>query len=344
MPSPTVYFTGWEDFNFSPIGDAGTTTGAGNFRAGWARAALYCPNDIGTLGWYRIDSIWGIAVSSPSWFTFRWGWGGAGAFKPGTIFSFNSADDVQRIGIQYSGGAYGFGYLFKADAAGHKTSLADFTAIIPGTSPEGPAKIDMFLDYSASGAFACYGNGQPICAFSGDLTTDGVTTLQGADLGGPNSLFSGAYSAWFSEVIWADSDTRSWGLAMQAPNRVGNADTWTGGLTDINEIVLNDGTFIYTGTDDQIEEFGVNMLPPGNWQVIANTVAMRPLVGFTGPQNVATVTRSHSIDSAATPVHPNNSFTEGIETIMPINPATGNPWLPSELNDPGYNIGVESFV
>jgi hypothetical protein len=128
--------------------------------------------------------------------------------------------------------------LEKLDASGTVTQLGGNSATSGLTNgPTTPDKIDAFVNYSTSGSVNIVINGSSILTYSGDVTTNGVTSLSAVRLGQcVYPYFNGqvlypSYNTW-SEVLICTQDTRSLnGVMTQAivSNSYSTATTNTAG-------------------------------------------------------------------------------------------------------------------
>ena len=239
-------------------------------------------------------------------------------------------------------GTAGTWAVYKRNAAGTYTQLgSNFTT---GLSSAVTA-FDIHVVYGTSGSVTIYLAGAQVFSFSGDTTTDSATTLSSVELAG---IATGSNNVIWSEVFVADSDTRGSGLWLMNSSTAGNAQTWSGTPSNVNEQVTADTTYIAAASAGLIEEFktGGIALPTGSWGVAAVKMIARALVGTSGPQHVEYVTRVGSTDyvggSWAPPV---GSFATDTQNYMQaLNPGTGVAWTTGDLTATTFNYGVESVT
>lgn len=322
-----IIFMGGEDIDFSPNPAGSFATGPGNafftpfYRPGYSRGAL--------TGQWRVPQYYGLSVPTNSWFH---AYASIGAFWQ---FTLNGPGDIARLAL-YGGGPFALPVLYKVDAAKNTTPLINFTTGLTG-------QIDINIVYSTTGSIAFYNNQDLVGTFSGDVTTDGNTSLVGFDLGGvqfPPLIGGGQWS----EVIWSDSDTRAMSLVTLAPISNGNTDNWdVGGVSNINELTIDDTTFNASLAAGELQQY-LTTDPPSlpNIGVISVGVSSRAVAGPTGPSHLMLDVRTHSTDynqgNFAIPAGYVKSFTQ-----WPTNPNTGVAWLYSELfQAAGFNIGIRS--
>lgn len=239
MTSP-ILFTGQEDISFQGIGSnistvstapitINTTSSSGQFRAGYARYSINVQqNTINGNFWIRnanpfsASSFWtsgrlfaapGSVNNGSGWSTMRW----------------LDSNGVVRLLIKTTTIFGSVLQIYKQDASSTQTQLGSNTNSGVSISPSPPDKIDVFINYSVAGTFALYVNGFQIFSYSGDVTTNGMTSLSYADWGmACGSTVSGIqYSNHWSECIVATQDTRNMSLVTQAPLANGNTASWT---------------------------------------------------------------------------------------------------------------------
>lgn len=318
---------GGEDVDFSPNPSGSFATGPGNafgtpfYRVGYSRGAL--------TGQWRVPQYYGLSVPTDSWFH---AYAEIGGFWQ---FSFNGPGDIARLALN-GGSGTSLPVLYKVDAVKNTTPLIQFTSGLGG-------QIDIHVVYSTSGLIEFYNNQDLVGTFTGNVTTDGNTTLVGFDLGGEQFPPLAGSGQW-SEIIWADSDTRAMSLVTLAPASNGNTDNWDiGGVTNINELTINDLTFNAALTASELQQY-LTTDPPNlpNIGVISVGVSSRAVAGPAGPQhlnlNVRTYSNDYNQGGFAIPAGYVKSFTQ-----WPTNPNTGVAWLYSELfQAAGFNVGIES--
>jgi hypothetical protein len=334
----TDFFVGVEDINFSPIGTPEVNAGGALYRPAWARCALACglPGGFGRASYWRVPSYWGLAVAGAWWWTARiYSLMDTTAAYP--FMSFLSAGDVPRLEIWVgppTGIANAVWQIWKIDAAGNRTYLTTFTGPIGQSAVQ---KIDIYVNYSTSGSIRVWADSDMLASFDGDVTTDGVATLTGFQIGPYAQI-------WCSEMLWSDVDTRSIiGVATLAPLANGNTDNWdAGAVSDVNEIVFNDGTVNSSGTAGQLQQYTVAPLPVTQGAVRSVMLSARAAALPGGPQNLDLVLRTNSVDTGSLMAAPGAGFNNGPGAIWQGNPVTGLPWTLHDLISPPFNIGMQS--
>jgi hypothetical protein len=341
MSTPVFYFYGGEDIDFNQVGSGLSIDSAGGtFRSTYARCSLKCNNIPGAY-WIasrpftqtNVNTLWQGAQTignNPGGATNYIHWGLA------------DASGIPRLEIRGSGGGSGGVFFFcKLDSVGTITQLGS-TFFVP-YSVTSLDKWDVFVNYSTTGSFSLYFNYNLIFTYSGDLTTNGVTSVQYIMLGCANAGNSGV-NAWWSEVIVSDSDTRGMaGLVTLPPVANGNThnfDVGTPAASNVNEILINDATFDGATTVGMIDQYTIGTLPAGSWQIVSVGIDARAeRANFGGPLSLAGGVRSNGGDYWGNSLLLTNTFQNGYVTQFAVDPSTGVPWaaLPT-------NIGIQATL
>ncbi len=285
----TVYFGGGEDSEFYQQGGGTVTTNTSFFRSTYARCALVTSSTT-TCFWQN----WTAFNVSTAWFHARLSWL-ASSFGSATVRAFGwcDASNVERLRISSTGTN-----TFKAEkinAAGTSTQLGSDFTIVPSNLVGAPDALDVFIVYNAAGTFTVYWNGIQKFTYSGDVTTDSATALAFIR---PATVAAGGGGAW-TELIVADSDTRSWNLQTLPPVANGNThdfDTGSPAAANVNEIVLNDATLDGSTTAGQIDQYTIPTIAGGTYTIVAIGVSARMQKGATGPTKMDIGVRSGGTD------------------------------------------------
>jgi hypothetical protein len=341
----TILFCGGEDCDFSIVGAYAINTTAAAYRSTYARHNLRLT---GGTSWSSSDGIFGSFPSalSEAWLSWRGYYAHSGSSSAQGYFLVLRDGTVNRI-LLGTDGASPAGTakyrLFKRTAAGVETTLATSSGTISLTSLN---KFDVYVNYGASGTFRLYVGGVLVIDYSGDLTTDGATTLSNFQF----NYIAGAVSpsgslVSLSEVIVADEDTRGMALATLTPLAAGNAQAWSGAVGDVNEAALSDASIISTTAADQLAQFTVT---PGSaitsgTGIRAVSVNARAAKGASGPQNLQAVVRTGSTDYASSNLSVATALGR-VANIWGTNPNTSVAWLGSDLLAAGFNIGLKSIT
>lgn len=202
----------------------------------------------------------------------------------------------------------------------------------------GGNRIDMHWRIADSnGIFEVYVDGRFITSFEGD-TSNGFTQFDRAIIRSPSDFNNDLHTAYYSEIIIADVETIGWHLATIGPNGNGNGTAWTGDFNDVDDANLNDGTFVSSGTAEEVEQFTAGNLGTA-FDVKALTIAARSRNVATGPQNLQMSVRTGGSDFFSSNVAISTSFATGQSTFNQ-NPDTVADWTTSEID--ALEIGLKS--
>jgi hypothetical protein len=338
----TFLFVGGEDSDFSKVGGCTVDTATTAARdTGKTRCSLKVSSTTITDGW--VGAL--TAASSLFWLTARsYAAIGNGTCDNAVFIAFNDGANrrLMLCNVQGNFTSTAFFKLVKRNAAGTHTILAT-SGICPTTLTQ--QKFDIYVDYQAAGNVKVYLDGALIINYSGDVTTDGATTLDSFSLGQFNSSvnFSSSQQYW-SEVVAATTDTRSLRLVTLPPDADGTTTDWSNTFASIDEITFDDLDVNASPTANQVMQYSVS---PGfltsDPAIEALVIKPRILKGAAGPTqvqgNVRTggsdfFTASSALGTTYAPIH----------LIFLQNPNTTNPWQASEINDAGFEIGLKSIT
>ena len=342
----TILFVGGEDLDFTPIGATYNSTGIAisvadgdsnsiNFRPAFACCALNPtvstgdvePGDVATIVSFirtqpfNASNLWLTArVTSSSISSFT-----GTIANPGMI-NLRDASGVLRLQLQPVNCAVSSPWMLqKVSAAGVTTTLATSGTGL-SDSPSIPDKIDWQVNYATAGGAALYINGNQVLTYTGDVTTDGATTLATADFGG----LDGPIWAW-SEVIIATTDTRMMALASLPPAAAGATSHWTGSDANLKGIAYSNRSGINTATAGAVQQLTTaTALPAGAWSVIGSSAPRGPppswdrrSTSISASASVApTTSRPTRRSVAATAASP----IPGPSTLRPVSPGRPRTW------------------
>lgn len=230
--------------------------------------------------------------------------------------------------------------ISKRTAAGAFTDLATSVAGAFNVLYSTLYLLDFIVNYSTTGRATFYVNGVPIIDTGAgvDVTTDGAATLSAGDVSCP---FTDTSLQYWSEWLTRDGSTLGARVLTRPPVAAGNTQSWTPNTVgNINELVINDTTFISTTSNDQLSEWTVSTTPPpGNWLITSVVQEARLLVGGSGPLNFDWLVRtSDGTDHTVTGAAGTLIFANYSAVSWPLNPSTSAAWQFDEL----INSGVES--
>lgn len=326
-----LYFVGGEDIDFTTIGGPTIET-TSFYRTAFARCSLHIASN--AQFFLAHNAMNGGTGLSSWWFTARVS---AQSNAGGPLVAFNDTSDRNRLYLNVNSSSNLL--LFKKTIAGVATQLATGTVALNTTLPAAPQKLDIQVSsYGAAGTVNVYIDGVLALTFTGDITTDAATVLNGFVLGASLSR------AYWSEVIVADTDTRSMSLATLAPVANGNADTFdVGGVSNVSEVVNDDATVNASGTNGQIQQYTVEALPSGTFGVVAVAVSARAECGLTGPVHLELGVRTGSSDFWSSNFNLTTAMA-GYQNIWTTNPDTTANWTTADLANAGFNIGLKSVT
>lgn len=287
----SIYWAGGEDSDLNQTGGGSVSTNTFYYRTAFARCALLVPT-VNSAGWTNTLAF----AQSQFWFSARHG-GNYTAFTTGGnagvyMLRFFDSSSIERIRIS-SANSSNVMQAFKVNSVGTTTQLGSNFSMSPSNLTGVPDKLDVFLNYNASGTLTIYWNGVQVFTFTGDTTTDSVTSLSYVR---PGWASSGGSSGW-SEMIVADTDTRSWNLQTLAPVANGNThnfDTGTPAAANVNEVTLSDATLDGSTTAAQIDQYTIPALATGTFSIVAVGVSARMQKGASGPSKMDLNVRSTS--------------------------------------------------
>lgn len=335
-----IYWAGGEDSDYVKIGVPTVSTTAASFRSIYARCSLSVPGDSNLSFWSVVPGLGGTsgwsAPLTQFWFSKRvFQTGAAGSF-PRDALRLLDAGGVVRLRIVAT--ATNVLTVFKQSAALVATSLGTSTGAF-NASPATPDKIDVFVNYAVAGQMIVYINNVAVFSFSGDVTTDGQTALQGHQLGSMGNNTANTVS--WSEGVVSDSDTRSWSLQTLAPVANGNTHNFNTGspaAANVNEITLSDTTFDGSSVAGEIDQYTVPVIAAGSYSILAIGVSARAQEGFSGPSKLDTGVRSSATDTWSSDHSLVTAFAN-YQDWWNADPATSAAWaaLPT-------NIGLRSVT
>lgn len=331
------YFIGGEDHDFTVVGtctvDTATTAAR---RTANARCSLKVAGTTGTDGWQTdlpsaVSSLW---VTGRVYIAMT---GNSGSL--GYLISLFDGT-TRRLVITNSGGSSltTTWRISKFSAAGVLTTLATASTIV---SKNVIQKLDLNVTYGTSGNVKLYLDGTLIIDYTGDITTDGATTLNKVQFGHFYASLTG--ETYWSEMIVASEDTRAMNVVTLPPSANGNTFNFdTGSYADVDEVTLSDADLITSGTSGQLAQFTIGSSGiTGTPAVRAVCVSARAQKGASGPQNakmnVRTAGADHLSSTIALPAAMNR-----IANIFANNPATSGPWAYTDITAAGFNVGVQS--
>jgi hypothetical protein len=326
--SATILWAGGEDVDFTIINSVTTDSTAGSYNSTYSRGdvSFACNASV-----FANTATAHFPSSSTFWLHGYYTGNTVGNGNAGDILWLLDGSSVRRLILNQSAAGLN---LIKRTAAGVSTTLVTYAGSFQGGA------IDLYVNDAVSGTFTLYLSGNQVATYSGDTTTDSVSSLSGFTIGNNASGCAATYR--WSEMIVATTDTRNKHLVTVKPVANGNAMAWTGVVSSINPLNYNDANNISSGTAGQIAEFTIPSLPAGNYSIDAVVQSARATASLTGPQNLQFDVRTGGTDYQSA----NQLLTTGFQSdyyyVWSTNPNTGVAWTSGDLGAAGFNLGVES--
>jgi hypothetical protein len=335
----TILFAGGEDSDFTNIGTATISTTSGHFAAGYAREALFpTPASTDPPTQYFLSPT--FTAGSVLWIHFEGYVMGACNAANNQMLGVLSPDGVPRILVRCNASGSN---VFKIST---RTAAGVITDVATASSGPGTAALfteDLFVNYSATGEVSLYTNGVQVADFTGNVTTDSATQLNQFRLSGYGGAGGSLTDGCYSEVIAATTNTTSMRLVTLAPVANGNTDTFdVGGVSNVNEVTLNDTTVNASGTAGQIQLYTIPALPSFNLNIVDLVLSARAQVDTSGPQHLQAIVRTASTNYNSSSLAPTQGVWAPEWIDFPTNPNTSALWTPTDLGAAGFNIGYES--
>ncbi len=357
----TFYFVGGEDFNFTPFGITSVDVTTGHFRGDFARCGLRAED--GDSGW----DTGNVGDFTDVWFHAR-GYMELSYYSRSVLVSeppverapikIVDADGVVRLMVYLPAMFPATNtnparwHFAKVDQLGVATNLGGVLSAFFSANPAEPDDFDIHIsdyDVVGGGSVKIWFRGTLAFSVSGvTLATDGNTTINGIRFSGVGVEGSNTGSVWYhtySEVVVAAQDTRGIDLVTLTPDANGNLDNWdVGGVSNINELVLDDSTGNVSLTAGQIQQYTVVAPPAGTYGVIALAVSVRAQKGsLGGPTKLDLGLRTNATDYWGSDINL-PSTKQHLQTFFVTNPDTGVAFTIPELADPAFNIGMKSVA
>ena len=323
-------------------GAVGIDSTAGRFAAGYARFGIRPDNNTATtMPAPNRTEVNFSAPSSDFWASIYYYPNNISVAINVPFITFGDAGGIHRLGLRASAASSTTFKLAKRNAAGTITDLATATGSLCGIGAL--CKLDIHVVYAVAGSVNVYNNNTLILTYSGDVTTDSTTALSIFAASNFGNVTNGGTT--LSEMIVADTDTRSMRMITCAPLAAGNTQSWTGTVGNINANSYNDTVFNYTTANNALSQWttGCTIPASGTTSIVDVRSSARLAKGASGPQNARFNLRISGADynpgsniSGLTTSFQNFTYDWGANS-----PATGTPWVPSEFGS-GFNLGVLS--
>jgi hypothetical protein len=220
--------------------------------------------------------------------------------------------------------------VYKSDSFGSMTLLFTTTMGFADSNitPSNVVKFGFTINYSPTGFISLAMNAKAMGGYSGDITTDGVTTLGGLQLGAGCS--GGAY---WSECIVAQGPINNLSLITCAAGGPGTTDQWTGAYTNVNEITYNGNNYDTTETSGNVQLYDMSAPSLGTnivLAVVTNIIVGGAPSGSGITSNLGQLALAQNIDGTQVISDPGGFGTQSF--IQTTNPLTGLSWSQTDLN------------
>lgn len=338
----TVYFAGSEDIDFTFYAGMAIRTSTASFRPSWVRSgvgdgagqvASAAENAVA----FTATTFWAQARFCNSF--------AAGMVANSYIMELRSSDHLPRLRFKVTNGSGPTNTfsVVKTDAVGAETVLfsGSVTWDTPGTGNEATA-LTWQVNYAVAGSVQVWYKGVSLGSFSGDVTTNSLTSLSYVAVKGSG----GGNNCFWSEVMVVDFDCRTAGLQVFAPVANGNThnfDTGTPAAANVNEQTLNLNTLDGSTTAAQIDEYTTGAVIVGTFDVMAYGVSFLATKGTSGPSKMDAMVRTGGTDFVSADFSL-TTYYANYQNWFITNPGGGN-WLTTQIGSTaGFNIGVKSVT
>lgn len=232
--------------------------------------------------------------------------------------------------------------LFSITSDGKIMAETTQAGIIPLFNAPGRHTIDIHLRGGSQGQIEIYADNQVLFSANGSYAFNAMQTLTLSPAGTDASTVTNTI---YSQVIVANEVTIGSKLATLVLQSVGSNNSWLGtsadAAADVNEIVLDDNTYISATNAGQIETWTVSDLAPQYTNIRAVIISALGKYSTTGPKNLDAVTKL----PVGTYFQPMTTLGPGYtpsQTILNINPVTNSAWLAADVN--AAEFGIRSKV
>lgn len=207
----------------------------------------------------------------------------------------------------------------------------------------GLQQYDVELKAGAAGVAAMYVAGGQRISATGLNHTAWTTGIERVVLMGALGNQGGVNGTAWSEVI-CDSSSHVGDRLKTFPINANSAVNtgWTGSVTNVNEVVLNDSTFVYAASASLTSTYLASGFSLGTYNVVAVGVSARALVNSgSGPQNLQIVLRSGGSNFNSSSIALSAGY-QACAHSWTTDPHTSSAWLTA--NAAGAEGGQESIT
>lgn len=307
----TFYFLGGGLDSFNNSGTGEDDTSASGFQTEFSRNAI------------RVHSGGSEYAETPEWSAIQDVWlhfymtsdGSGSTTSTYDIIQFSDGTDVVFKLHQVSGDAQRLSYL---------SAPATYTQVGSSFTLPMDSHIDIHFESGAGGEAALYFNGveqftaAAAMTYATDVTKIILPTPHNASIIG-------------SQWAVADEPTVGGRLMQGWGSGAGASSAWTGDYTMVDEAVLNEADYIYSGTATQVETYAHSTVSSlTGYTPRAVCVSARAKRGGTGPQNMQLALRSGSTDYFSATKALGLGYT-AVQNIWDTNPDTSAAWTAAQV-------------
>jgi hypothetical protein len=322
----TIYWCGGEDIDF-PTGTKAVGTNAGMFNSSYSRCYVRASvNQVYSQPFTGVTSFWLHCVLGMNV-------GNSGITTNGLMIGLTGSTSVPDgiwITSSSSGGNPNSQILtVRTLVSGTQTQLC--TGALPAFASSTTAfhSIDLqIINYGVSSTINLYLDGSLYATFSGNSTVTGVSNFTNVALG-VNLANENAYS----QIIVADSDTRSLNLATMAPNANGTTQNWSNpAFSNYNPITINDANAAFVNTTAQDQQANLTDLPAGSFSIIAVKQAVRAALSAGATPTGVKLGFNNGGTVAVGSTHTASLSFQDYEDLFTTDPTTGVGWVQASMN------------
>lgn len=202
-------------------------------------------------------------------------------------------------------------------------------------------KIDIYCKLDASGELSLYRNGILMFQETGDFSSY-------AD---PRRMRHGRYQSGNNsgtmEMMISTESLIGVRFSYDVPESDGANTAWTGTYADVDETVLDNTDYIYTGSAGNREtvKSATRASKVSTKEVKAVVISHSSAKGFSGgPTKIATTIRKGGVDYDNASDQSLIFGFKGYQQIWENDPSTGIPWTPTDAADANLEYGVKAVA
>jgi hypothetical protein len=185
-----------------------------------------------------------------------------------------------------------------------------------------------------------WADGVSLLSFSGDVTTDSATTVNGLEIQGIGNTVS-----YLSEIIVATTDTRAMALWSLTPTASGTTQQFTPNTVgNIDDLGFDDATLVATTDNTHKSGWTTPTTYPtsstGGWILLAVAQSARVLASVGGPQTFKFYCRVGGVDAESSAITPTTSF-QNYHKLWTTNCNTAAAWATGDIVA-GFNLGISA--